>query len=86
MHHPFSEDTSNLSVNQLYEKINELSKKYFQSNNPQVKQQIQTFIDYYKLEVRQKEAAEKKKAEENGEIDLDKLINIEFYSIHDYED
>ena len=54
MHHPFSEDTSNLSVNQLYEKINELSKKYFQSNNPQVKQQIQTFIDYYKLEVRQK--------------------------------
>jgi|TARA_Y100000114_G_C11722014_1_gene308986 hypothetical protein len=77
MHHPFSEDTSNLSVNQLYEKINELSKKYFQSNNPQVKQQIQTFIDYYKLEVRQKEAAEKKKAEENGEIDLDKLINIE---------
>ena len=77
MHHPFSEDTSNLRVNQLYEKINELSKKYFQSNNPQVKQQIQTFIDYYKLEVRQKEAAEKKKAEENGEIDLDKLINIE---------
>ena len=77
MHHPFSEDTSNLSVNQLYEKINELSKKYFQSNNPQVKQQIQTLIDYYKLEVRQKEAAEKKKAEENGEIDLDKLINIE---------
>ncbi len=77
MHHPFSEDTSNLSINQLYEKINELTKKYFQSNNSQVKQQIQTFIDYYKLEVRQKEAAEKKKAEENGEIDLDKLINIE---------
>tara|TARA_Y200000002_G_scaffold336664_1_gene304944 strand:+ start:585 stop:818 length:234 start_codon:yes stop_codon:yes gene_type:complete len=77
MHHPFSEDTSNLSINQLYEKINELTKKYFQSNNSQVKQQIQTFIDYYKLEVREKEAAEKKKAEENGEIDLDKLINIE---------
>ena len=77
MLHPFSEDTSNLSINQLYEKINELTKKYFQSNNSQVKQQIQTFIDYYKLEVREKEAAEKKKAEENGEIDLDKLINIE---------
>ena len=77
MHHPFSEDTSNLSINQLYEKINELTKKYFQSNNSQVKQQIQTFINYYKLEVREKEAAEKKKAEENGEIDLDKLINIE---------
>ena len=52
MHHPFSEDTSNLSVNQLYEKINELSKKYFQSNNPQVKQQmiaIESYLAYYFL-------------------------------------
>ena len=77
MLHPFSEDTSNLSINQLYEKINHLTKKYFQSQNPEVKQQIQTFIDYYKQEIRVKEAAERKKSEENGEIDLDKLINIE---------
>ncbi|MBJ33129.1 MAG: hypothetical protein CMC89_00220 [Flavobacteriaceae bacterium] len=77
MLHPFSEDTSNLSINQLYEKINDLTKKYFQSQNPEVKQQIQTFIDYYKQEIRVKEAAERKKSEENGEIDLDKLINIE---------
>jgi flagellar biosynthesis protein FliP len=77
MHHPFSEDTSNLSINQLYEKINELTKKYFLTNNTEVKQQIQTFIDYYKQEIKVKEAAERKKAEENGEIDLDKLINIE---------
>jgi|TARA_Y200000002_G_scaffold377050_1_gene381974 hypothetical protein len=77
MLHPFSEDTSNLSINQLYDKIADLTKKYFQSNNPEVKQQIQTFIDYYKQEVRGKEAAERKKQEENGEIDLDKLINIE---------
>ena len=77
MLHPFSEDTSNLSINQLYDKIADLTKKYFQSNNPEVKQQIQTFIDYYKQEVRGKEADERKKQEENGEIDLDKLINIE---------
>ena len=77
MLHPFSEDTSKLSINQLYEKINDLTKKYFKSNNTEVKTQIQTFIDYYKQEIRVKEAAERKKAEENGEIDLDKLINIE---------
>ena len=77
MLHPFSEDTSKLSINQLYEKINDLTKKYFQSNNTEVKTQIQTFIDYYKQEIKVKEAAERKKAEENGEIDLDKLINIE---------
>ena len=77
MLHPFSEDTSKLSINHLYEKINDLTKKYFQSNNTEVKTQIQTFIDYYKQEIRVKEAAERKKAEENGEIDLDKLINIE---------
>ena len=72
MLHPFSEDTSNLSINQLYEKINDLTKKYFLTNNTEVKQQIQTFIDYYKQEIKVKEAAERKKAEENGEIDLDK--------------
>ena len=77
MLHPFSEDTSNLSINQLYEKINDLTKKYFLTNNTEVKQQIQTFIDYYKQEIKVKEAAERKKAEENGEIELDKLINIE---------
>ena len=80
MLHPFSEDSKNLTVPQMHEKIQDLTKKYFQTNNPQVKQQIQTFIDYYRTEVVVKEAQESKELAEkqqNGEIDLDKLINIE---------
>jgi|TARA_A100001388_G_scaffold157733_1_gene117604 hypothetical protein len=80
MLHPFSEDSKNLTVPQMHEKIQDLTKKYFQTNNPQVKQQIQTFIDYYRTEVAVKEAQESKELAEkqqNGEIDLDKLINIE---------
>ena len=80
MLHPFTEDTKNMTVGEIYEKISELTKKYFQTHNPQVKQQIQTFIDYYRTEVAVKEAQESKELAEkqqNGEIDLDKLINIE---------
>ncbi len=64
----------------MHDKIADLTKKYFQTQNPQVKQQIQTFIDYYKSEVAVAEAKESKELAEkqqNGEIDLDKLINIE---------
>ena len=37
MLHPFSEDTKDLTVSELQEKLSDLSKKYFQTHNPQVK-------------------------------------------------
>ena len=61
MLHPFSEDTSDLSVSQIHEKISELTKKYFQAQNPEVKNQISTFIEYYKQEARIKEEKNPKK-------------------------
>jgi hypothetical protein len=79
MFHPFQEDTSEMTVTQIYDKVAELTKKYFQSNNPQVKEQIGTFIEYYKQEALVKEAKEKleqEKNQQNGDLDLDKLINI----------
>ena len=79
MLHPFQEDTSEMTVTQIYDKVAELTKKYFQSNNPQVKEQIGTFIEYYKQEALVKEAKEKleqEKNQQNGDLDLDKLINI----------
>jgi dissimilatory sulfite reductase (desulfoviridin) alpha/beta subunit len=79
MFHPFQEDTSEMTVAQIYDKVAELTKKYFQSNNPQVKEQIGTFIEYYKQEALVKEAKEKleqEKNQQNGDLDLDKLINI----------
>ena len=73
MIHPFSENTADMSVSDLHEKLAELSKKYFQTQNPQVREQLQTFIEFYKQEVRIKE---EKQQEQNGDLDLDNLINI----------
>jgi len=76
MLHPFSEDTTNLTVSQLQEKISDLTKKYFQAINPQVREQISTFIEYYKQEARIKEEKNRLETQENGDLDLDNLINI----------
>ena len=59
MIHPFSENTADMSVSDLHEKLAELSKKYFQTQNPQVREQLQTFIEFYKQEVRIKEEKSK---------------------------
>ena len=74
MLHPFSEDTKDMTVTQIHEKVAELTTKYFQTTNPEVKNQIKTFLDFYKQEALIKEQEEKKKLQEIGNIDLDKLI------------
>jgi len=79
MFHPFSEDTSALTVAQLHDKISELTHKYFSTSNPQVQEQISTFIDFYRQEALVKEAKEKlekEKNQQNGDLGLDKLIKV----------
>tara|TARA_A100001011_G_C14277639_1_gene830043 strand:- start:1950 stop:2180 length:231 start_codon:yes stop_codon:yes gene_type:complete len=75
MIHPFSEDTADMTVSDMHEKLADLSKKYFQTQNPQVREQIQTFIEFYKQEVRIKEEKQKQE-EQNGDLDLDNLIKV----------
>ena len=77
MLHPFSEDTKDLSISQMHDKVQDLTKKYFQTNNTEIKAQIQTFIEYYTQEIIVKEQEEKKQQQQIGDIDLDKLINIQ---------
>ena len=52
MDHPLGEDTSVMSDEQLQEKISMLTKKYFQTRNPEAKSQINLMLDMYKLEIR----------------------------------
>lgn len=75
---PFGENTEDMTVSQLYDKVAELTQKYFQTQNPQLRDQISTFIDYYKQEVIIKEAKIRTEQEnqQNGDLDLDSLINI----------
>ena len=76
MLHPFSEDTKDLTVSELKEKLSDLSKKYFQTHNPQVKEQIGTFIEFYKQEILIKEQNLRQEEQKNGDLDLDNLIKV----------
>lgn len=78
MLHPLSEDTSKMTVAQLHERIAELTQKYFRTNNPQLQEQLHTFIEFYKQEALTKEEKEKleQQNQENGNLDLDNLIKV----------
>ena len=76
MLHPFSEDTKDFSVSELQEKLSDLSKKYFQTHKPQVKEQIGTFIEFYKQEILIKEQKLRQEEQKNGDLDLDNLIKV----------
>ena len=75
---PFAENTDDMTVSQLYDKVAELTKKYFQTQNPQLREQISTFIEFYKQEAIQKEAKIRieQESQQNGNLDLDSLINV----------
>ena len=74
MDHPLIDNVSDLSDEQLDENIVKLTKIYFQTRNPQARQQLQTVLDMYKLEKRDRFI---KNRMNPGNNDLDKLINIE---------
>lgn len=65
---------------QLEEKVIELQRKYFQTSNIALKQQIAIALDNFKLELQTRQALAQQKQREqlqqNGDLDLDSLINI----------
>jgi|TARA_B100001094_G_scaffold323533_1_gene374602 archaellum biogenesis ATPase FlaH len=76
---PFVDDLSDLSTNELSDKINDLSKKYFMTNNLQVQDQIRAVLEMYRVEAASRQASESINQtvdKENGENSLDNLINI----------
>jgi|LakMenEpi03Aug12_release.lakeMendotaPanAssembly.Ray.scaffolds.fasta_scaffold206978_2 hypothetical protein len=75
--HPLANNVSELKESELSNKITDLNKKYFMTNNVQVKEQIAMLLDTYReqLATVQREAWEALVERKNKE--LDKLINIE---------
>ena len=69
MIHPFTPDLSNLSDKELEEKIQELTKKYFQSMrfSPSVAGQIVLLLESYKSEQQERFIAKSKKSQVDGE-------------------
>lgn len=77
--HPLRESTESLSDNDIEEKVMQLNRKYFQTQNPQVQHQISVLLDDYKLELesrRAKQRLEAQQNQENGESGLDNLIKV----------
>jgi len=76
MFSPFQKDLSEYTIPELENKIQELSKKYWISNNPDVQAQIATFLDIYKVELQVRLAKEAQKNATAGDDSLDNLINV----------
>jgi hypothetical protein len=76
MFYPFEQNLSELKDNELEEKVQELTKKYYQASRlgkPELLTQISTFVTMYKDEL-SKRYYQRTQTELNG--DLDQLINV----------
>lgn len=75
--HPHLHDLSDLTDIQLEQKLMRLNNMYFVTENSDVRQQMILIMDTYKIELEQRRAAAKlKQQQENGDNDLDNLINV----------
>jgi ribosomal protein L29 len=74
--HPLVDKLDTLKDNELENKINELTRKYFQTYNMGVQAQISAMLDTYKEELSNRRTAEYNKMMNNRDKGLDKLINI----------
>ena len=78
MLNPLMGSLSELSLNELEEKIVVLQRRYFMTANPGVQSQIQNFLEIYKEELHTRRAIEanRQKEQQDGENGLDNLIKV----------
>ena len=74
--HPLAEDFSQLKDAEIETRFSELSKKYWQSSNPSIQNQISLFLDLYNEELRSRRAKMWQQQYQNRDKGLDKLINV----------
>jgi hypothetical protein len=74
--HPLVNDLGGLTEMELEEKIHKLNKSYFMTTNEQTRHQIILLLDTYKIALEEKRIEARKIQEEQGDSDLDNLINI----------
>jgi hypothetical protein len=74
--HPLLGTLTALSDNEIEQKISDASKRYWQTPNFEVREQISMIIESYKLELETRRLKQRTESQQNGESDLDNLINI----------
>lgn len=76
MIHPLAEDFSRLKDIEIENRLQDLSKKYYQTQNSNVKQQIAIFIDIYKTELNSRRMKAMEQLYQKRDKDLDSLIKV----------
>jgi hypothetical protein len=74
--HPLVSSLDKLKDSELETKINDLTRRYFQTYNPELQMQISMVLDSYREEMSKRRRAEWQKLSDNRNKDLDKLINV----------
>lgn len=74
--HPLINDLSDLKDAEVDQKIQDLTKKYFQTHNQDVRNQIVSILETYKEEASKRRAKALEAMMSNRDKGLDKLINI----------
>lgn len=77
MFHPFEGDLSQLKDNEVEDRLQDLTKKYFTAQrigNYELLTQLSTFVTIYREELSKRYRA---KLKSNQDRDLDQLINVE---------
>lgn len=77
MFHPLIESLSHLKDTEIEEKIQSLSRKYFQTHNGELQQQITVCLDIYKRELSVRQSKKWTDEFQKRDKDLDNLINID---------
>lgn len=79
MLHPYVDNLDNLSINELEDKVIELQRKYFLTNNPSVQSQISVIIDIYREQIQTRHRVDAQRQRDNqqdGDNSLDNLIKV----------
>jgi len=77
MFHPLEGDLSELKDNEVEDRLQDLTKKYFlaqRMGNPQLLTQISTFVTIYRQELSKRYRL---KMQSQNDRDLDQLINVD---------
>jgi len=73
---PFVDDMSNLKDAEIENKIQDLSKKYWISRNPDIRMQIANLLEIYKQELNVRRAKAWDQQYQKRNKDLDNLIQV----------
>jgi len=74
MFNPLVDSFEDLTDSQIQEKVNDLTKRYYQTRNPGLQNQIAVMLDMFRQE--QTSRMYKQKQQDDDNPDLDNLINI----------